>query len=90
MREERRAFAKKLGEVLRTHRLEAGLRQADLAARLGENQTFVSKYELSERRLELFDLLRICRALGVDRCELLEKIDPEKSDRRARDRRNKA
>jgi transcriptional regulator with XRE-family HTH domain len=82
MREERRAFAKKLGEVLRAHRLEAGLRQADLAALLGENQTFVSKYELAERRLELFDLLRLCGVLALNPSDIIEEVSTTRGKRR--------
>ncbi len=51
--------------LLREIRLDAGLKQADLAKRLHRNQTYVSKYELGERRLDLLDLLEVCRALGI-------------------------
>jgi transcriptional regulator with XRE-family HTH domain len=44
---------KRLLELLRRIRLDAGLRQVDLAERLGQPQSFVSKYELGERRLDL-------------------------------------
>ena len=46
-------------------RLGAGLSQADLAKRLGRPQSFVSKYETAERRLDLPDLEDIAHALGV-------------------------
>jgi len=45
--------------------LEAGLRQEDLAKRLGTPQSFVSKYESGERRLDLVEVRRICQAIGV-------------------------
>lgn len=46
-------------------RLEARLTQVQLAERLGQPQSFVSKYELGERRLDLIQLRQICEAVGV-------------------------
>ena len=43
----------------------AGLRQVDVAARLNRTQTYVAKYETGRRRLDLFELTRVCEALGV-------------------------
>jgi len=54
-----------LQALLRRMRLEAELRQVDLANRLGQPQSFVSKYESGERRLDVLELRRICEALGV-------------------------
>ena len=42
--------------LLRDMRAEAGLRQSDLALRLGRPQSFVSKYEVGERRLDVLEL----------------------------------
>lgn len=51
--------------LLRKARIEAGLRQADLASRLGQPQSFVSKYEIGERKLSLLEVRGICVALGI-------------------------
>jgi len=51
--------------LLRAIRLEAGLHQATLAALLGKPQTFVSKSELGERRLDFLETLAICEACEV-------------------------
>ena len=51
--------------LLRAVRLEAGMRQTDLANRLGHPQSYVSKYESGERRLDLLELREICIALGI-------------------------
>src|SRR5437588_8952755 len=64
-----------LQQVLRQLRLGAGLRQEDLAARLNEPQSFVSKYESGERRLDLIELRQICRALGVTLLELVSRFE---------------
>lgn len=55
----------RLAGLLRSCREEAGLRQVDLAERLDEPQSFVSKYEAGERRLDLVELRAICDAIGV-------------------------
>lgn len=51
--------------LLREKRKGAGLSQTDLAKRLGRSQSFVSKYESGELRLDLVELRLICRTLGM-------------------------
>jgi transcriptional regulator with XRE-family HTH domain len=51
-------------------RAEARLRQKDLDKKLGHSQTFVSKYELGERQLNLPELDHICEAVGISLNEL--------------------
>lgn len=48
--------------LLRQAREEAGLRQTDVAERLDRPQSFVSKYESGERRLDLLELEQVCEA----------------------------
>jgi transcriptional regulator with XRE-family HTH domain len=55
----------RLQALLRQIRQEAGLRQVDLAQRIGQSQSFVSKYESGERRLDLIELRQICSAVGI-------------------------
>ncbi|MBV2180950.1 MAG: helix-turn-helix domain-containing protein [Castellaniella sp.] len=52
--------------TLRLVREEAGLTQENVAAQLGATQTFISKCERGERRLDLVELRAWCDALGVD------------------------
>src|SRR5438067_4471702 len=66
-----------LQRVLRQLRLGAGLRQEDLAARLNEPQSFVSKYESGERRLDLIEVRRICQAVGVTLLELVQRFEEQ-------------
>lgn len=61
--------------LLRGYREEAGLRQTELAERLGRPQSFVSKYEAGERRLDLVELKGICTVLGVPLAELVRRWD---------------
>ncbi|MBI2955619.1 MAG: helix-turn-helix transcriptional regulator [Chloroflexi bacterium] len=58
-------------ELLREVRQRADLRQQDLASRISEPQSFVSKYESGERRLDVLELRQICAALGVPLAEFL-------------------
>jgi transcriptional regulator with XRE-family HTH domain len=66
-----------LQRVLRQLRLGAGLRQEDLAARLNEPQSFVSKYESGERRLDLIELRQVCEAAGVTLLELVQRFEEQ-------------
>jgi ribosome-binding protein aMBF1 (putative translation factor) len=59
------AQQQRLCELLRRTREDAGLRQVDVAEALDEPQSFVSKYESGERRLDLIELRQVCRVLGT-------------------------
>lgn len=58
------AYARFL-ECLRETREAAGLTQADLATRLRESQSFVSKCERGERRMDIVELREFCSAMGT-------------------------
>lgn len=64
-----------LVELLRQERNRAGLRQTELAARLGRPQSFVSKYENGERRVDLVELRQICEALGLRLVEFVRRYE---------------
>jgi transcriptional regulator with XRE-family HTH domain len=49
----------------RAARKRAGVTQVELAERVGETQSFVSKCERGERRLDVVELRAFCRAIGV-------------------------
>ena len=46
-------------------RTDAGLSQAELAKRLGKPPSFVGKYELGERRLDVVETMIVLKKLGV-------------------------
>ena len=52
-------------KVLRETRERAGLTQVQLARKIRETQTFVSKCERGERRIDVVELRTFCRAFGV-------------------------
>ena len=61
--------------LLRAARREAGMRQVDLADRLRRPQSYVSKYESGERRLDLLELRQICNALGISLEAFVRKLE---------------
>ena len=66
---------KKLLRLLRELRTNANLRQVDLAEKLGEPQSFVSKYERGERRLDVVELESVCKALGVSLVDFARRFE---------------
>lgn len=64
-----------LCNLLRELRIKAGLNQAQVAALLQRPQSYVSKYESGERRLDLIELQEICGAVGLPLRELIEKFE---------------
>jgi len=56
-------------------RKRAGLTQAQLAERIGETQSFVSKCERGERRIDIIELRSFCKAIGVTPGEFLNRLD---------------
>lgn len=65
----------KLRELLRQLRKEAGLRQIDLAKKLGRPQSYVSKYESGEKSLDILEAKEVTDALGVLLSDLIKKIE---------------
>ncbi len=51
---------------LREARRQAGLTQEEAARRLGKPQSFLSKCESGERRVDFVELLALAKLYGVD------------------------
>ena len=51
--------------LLKQIRKEKKVHQKDLANKLGVHQTFISKYESGERKLDFIELEAICNTLGI-------------------------
>ncbi len=62
-------------EELRAARDRVRVSQKELAARIGEDQTFVSKCERGVRRLDVVGLKRWTDALGVGLIEFVKLLD---------------
>lgn len=65
----------RLAELLRQLRLDAKMRQVDMASKLDEPQSYVSRYESAEQRLDLIELRRICKVLSISLAELVERFE---------------
>lgn len=59
-----------LAQLLRDLRIKANLTQTEVAVALDKPQSYVSKYESSERRLDLVEMADLCPILGVTLPEL--------------------
>ncbi|MGV8920802.1 MAG: helix-turn-helix domain-containing protein [Pseudomonas sp.] len=55
-------------------RKKAGLSQAAFSERMNKPQSFVSKYERGERRLDVIEFLEVCQQLGADPHEIIKKM----------------
>ncbi len=66
-------FCKAMAEA----RQAKGLTQTDVAERLGKPQSFVSKYENGERRLDVIEFLEVCQAISIKPSAVLKKIESE-------------
>src|SRR4051812_21043584 len=64
----------RLLELLTAHRMRADLTQTELAQRLRRPQSFVSKYELGERRLDVVEFLEVCAALQIDARQVVKEL----------------
>ncbi len=62
-----------LAALLRQVRLEADLTQTQLAEKIGQTQSYVSKYESGEQRLDLIELESVCDAVDVDLIEFVRR-----------------
>ena len=59
---------------MRKVRSAAGITQVEAAKRLGRPQSFVSKCESGERRIDVAEFLAFCDAYGVDPCSIIRAL----------------
>lgn len=64
----------RLLELLLAAREKAGLTQQQLADRLGKPQSFISKYEGGERRIDVIEFIAIADALDMDASRAIRDI----------------
>lgn len=67
--------------LLRQVRLDAGLRQTDVAKKLGKPQSFVSNYESGERRLDLLELQAVCEVVGINVGDFVGRFEEGQTER---------
>lgn len=65
----------RLCTLLRRIRRDAGLTQVQVAERLGVPQSFVSKYESGERRLDVIELRHVAEAIESTLADIVARLD---------------
>jgi len=76
--------------LLRKIREEAGLNQTELAEKLQKPQTFVSKIELGERRIDFLETIDFCNACGVSPAVFIEHLEKKTPAAQASQRQKRA
>jgi transcriptional regulator with XRE-family HTH domain len=61
-------------QVLVTARKTAGLRQEDVAVRLGKPQSFISRIESGQRRVDVIEFYAIALAMNADAAALYAEV----------------
>jgi len=70
-------FEEQYQQIIRSliaRRKEIGMTQWDLASAYGEDQSFISRIERMQRRLDVYEYTLFCRILGIDPGEILKPI----------------
>lgn len=63
--------------LLRAARERSGITQVQLAKKLKLTQSFVSKIERGDRRLDIVQLRTICQTMGLSLSEFVEQLEKE-------------
>jgi transcriptional regulator with XRE-family HTH domain len=61
-------------ELLVRLREESSKTQTEIADVLGLPQSFVSKYETGERRLDVIEFINVCNALGAEPSKVFKSV----------------
>lgn len=69
-----------LRQLLIEARKVANLTQSELSAKLSRPQSYVSKYERGERRLDLIEFLEVAAALNINPATFIEKLLQQKQE----------
>ena len=64
---------RRLAALLRKVSIEAELTQGQVAESIGQTQSYVSKYETGEQRLDLIELEAVCTAVGISLTEFVRR-----------------
>jgi transcriptional regulator with XRE-family HTH domain len=68
--------------LLKQARLDAGLTQSETARRLGKPQSFISKCESGERRVDVLEFLEFCRVFGANPEKILRDLEHPPKEKR--------
>jgi transcriptional regulator with XRE-family HTH domain len=65
----------RLRDALIAARKAQKLTQIDVSRKLRRPQSYVSKYERGERRLDVVEFLEVVRVIGADPCRILREVE---------------
>jgi ribosome-binding protein aMBF1 (putative translation factor) len=65
---------KKLAGMLVELRKKAGLRQVDLAKKLGVYQSWVTHLESGQRRIDVIELIELGKVVGFDPADVVQRL----------------
>ena len=68
--------------LLRVARQQAGLTQVELAKKVGQTQSFITKIERGERRLDVVQLRTICQLFGMSFPDFARRFERELAKRK--------
>ena len=74
MRHLRTVLHRRLIEEVAAARKAAGMSQRALADRLKRSDSYISKFEAGERRLEVCEFIELCEAIGASPAQLISRI----------------
>jgi len=66
---------KALVTFIAERRLKAGLRQVDVAKKLGRYQSYVTLVETGQRRIDVVELMALADAIGFDPREVIKHLE---------------
>lgn len=61
-------------ELLISYRKNKSITQIELAGKIGKPQSYISKYESGERRIDVIEFIEICEALQIDPNTVINQI----------------
>lgn len=61
--------------LLHKLRKDRKLSQTDIAKRIKKPQSFISKYESGERRLDILELHAVCKAIGISLPDFVSELE---------------
>jgi transcriptional regulator with XRE-family HTH domain len=70
--------------LLRQARKAAGITQVQMAERLAQTQSWISKCERGERRLDIIEVRAFCEVIGIPLPEFSERLETTLLEQRAK------
>lgn len=64
-----------LRKLIKEARLQAGLTQVEVAAKLKVPQSYIAKVEQGERKISFIEVLDLCKALGINANNLISRLE---------------